>query len=160
MLAVNLTDVANGFNCANYDWKIVVQSKEATTVLIYDPSDVGSGVCEGNRFIIALPVHVLWADVYGYRQSLDPSRAAPGKPSSFTDCVGQPAPQTITPCDVDTSRVLAGGYHAEWLLSHFSAPGNGKGTITFTGKGEVIYDVQADPAYKVGIGWFSVPVVF
>jgi hypothetical protein len=160
VLAVNLTDVANGFNCANYDWKIVVQSKEATSVLIYDPSDVGSGVCEGNRFIIALPVHVLWADVYGYRQNLDPSRAAPGKPSSFTDCVGQPAPQTITPCDVDTSRVLAGGYHAEWLLSHFSAPGNGKGTITFTGKGEVIYDVQADPAYKLGIGWFSVPVVF
>jgi hypothetical protein len=160
VLDVKLTDGANGFNCANFDWKIVVQSKEATSILIYDPSDVGSGVCEGDRFIIALPVHVLWADVYGYRQNLDPSRAAPGKPSSFTDCVGQPAIQTITPCDVGTSRLVAGGYHAEWWLSHFSAPGNGKGTITFTGKGEVIYDVQADPAYKAGIGWFNVPVVF
>jgi hypothetical protein len=160
VLDVKLTDGANGFNCANYDWKIVVQSKEATSILIYDPSDVGSGVCEGDRFIIALPVHVLWADVYGYRQNLDPSRAAPAKPSSFTDCVGQPAIQAITPCDVGTSRLVAGGYHAEWWLSHFSAPGNGKGTITFTGKGEVIYDVQADPAYKAGIGWFNVPVVF
>jgi hypothetical protein len=160
VLAVNLTDVADGFNCANYDWKIVVQSKEATSVLVYDPSDVGSGICEGNRFIVALPVHVLWADVYGYRQNLDPSRAAPAKPSSFTDCVGQPAIQTITPCDVDTSRLLAGGYHAEWWLSNFSAPGNGKGSIAFTGKGEVIYDVQADPAYKAGIGWFNVPVLF
>ena len=134
--------------------------KRQTSILIYDPSDVGSGVCEGDRFIIALPVHVLWADVYGYRQNLDPSRAAPAKPSSFTDCLGQLAPQTTTPCDVGTSSILAGGYHAEWLLSHFSAPGNGKGTITFTGKGEVIYDVQAEPAYKVGIGWFSVPVLF
>jgi hypothetical protein len=160
VLAVNLTDVANGVNCASYDWKIVVQSKEATSVLIYDPSDIGSGVCEGNRFIVALPVHVLWAEVYGYHQNLDPSRAAPAKPSSFTDCVGQPAIQTITPCDVGTSGIVAGGYHAEWLLSHFSAPGNGKGAITFTGKGEVIYDVQADPAYKAGIGWFNVPVVF
>jgi|HubBroStandDraft_6_1064221.scaffolds.fasta_scaffold00139_21 hypothetical protein len=160
VLEVNLTDGADASNCANYDWKIVVQSEESTNVMVYDPSDVGSGVCEGNRFIIALPVHVLWADVYGYRQNLDPSRAAPAKPSSYTDCLGQPAVQTITPCDAGTSWILAGGYKAGWLLTHFSLPGNGKGSITFTGKGAVNYDVQADPAYKAGIGWFNVPVLF
>lgn len=152
-------------NCANYDWKIAVQSEESTGILIYNPSDVGSGICDTDKgqFIIALPVHVLWADVFGYRQNLDPARAAPAKPSnppSFTDCLGKSAPKTIAPCDKNTSWVLTQLYKIGPLYNHFTPPGNGQGSINFSGKGEVNFDIQADPAYKVGVGWINVPIVF
>jgi hypothetical protein len=160
VVAVNMRAGANTFNCANYDWKAIVQSEESAGILIYDPSDVGSGVCEGDQFIVALPVHVLWADVFGYPQALDPTRTAPGKPSSYTDCVGQPATQTITPCDKDETNLIAGLYRTGWAYTHLSPPGNGKGTIAFTGKGQVVFDVQADPAFKKGVGWINFPVLF
>jgi hypothetical protein len=160
VLSVKLTGPANASNCANYDWKIAVQSGESATIFIYDPTDVGSGVCEGDRFIVALPLHVLWADVFGYHQNLDPARAAPAKPSSYSDCLGQPAPQTITPCDKDTTTFIAGLYKTGWIYNHFTPPGNGKGTISFSGKGQVLFDIQADPAYKVGVGWINIPVMF
>jgi hypothetical protein len=160
VISAQLTGDANASNCANYDWKIAVQSEESASIFIYDPSDVGSGVCEGDRFIVALPLHVLWADVFGYHQNLDPARGAPAKPSSYSDCVGQPAPQTITPCDKDTTTFIAGLYKTGWLYNHFTPPGNGKGTIGFTGKGRVVFDIQADPAYKAGVGWINIPVMF
>jgi hypothetical protein len=147
-------------NCTNYDWKIAVQSEESTGILVYDPSDVGSGVCEGNRFILALPVHVLWADLFGYHQNLDPTRSAPAKPSGYGDCAGQPAPTTIAPCDKDTSGMLVAAYRIGALLNPFTPPGNGQGSINFAGKGEISFDAQADPALKKGKGWINFPVVF
>jgi hypothetical protein len=77
LLQPNLPDGANEANCKSYDWKIVTQSRESQNVLIYNPGDVGAGVCVGNKFVIALPVRVLWADVGGLPQLPDPQRSGP-----------------------------------------------------------------------------------
>jgi hypothetical protein len=162
VISAQLTGGANGFNCTNYDWKIAVQAEESAGIIVYDPADAGSGICDPDtgNFIIALPVHVLWADVFGYHQNLDPSRPSPTPPSDYKDCLGKPAPPTITPCDKNTSWILTHLYKVAPLYNRFIPPGNGQGSINFSGKGEVSFDVQADPAYKAGIGWFNVPIVF
>jgi len=160
VIRATITAQPNASNCSNYDWKIAVQAEESTSVLIYDPSDVGSGICEDNQFIIALPIHVLWADVFGYHQILDPTRAAPGKPAAYTDCAGQPAPPTIVPCDKDNSTPLTGLYPIGKVANWFAPPGNGMGSVSFSGKGEVSFDVQADPALYAGPGWIDFPLVF
>jgi hypothetical protein len=156
--------------CANFDYKIVVQSTESAGILVYDPADIGAGVCDvgdlskSARFLIALPVHALWADVFSYRQLLDPTRAAPAKttnpPAGFTDCTGQPAIATIVPCDKETSKSLGFAYTVGAVANRFVPPGNGQGSVNFAGKGEVNFDIQADPAFYINPGWINFPVMF
>jgi hypothetical protein len=160
VIDAHLTGDANASNCGNFDWKIAVQTEESAGVFVYNPSDVGSGVCEGSDFIVAVPLHVLWAQVYGYPQVLDPERSAPAKPTSYTDCAGQPSAQTIAPCDYNSTWPLTRLYGLRSIYNHFTPPGNGQGTISFTGTGQVVFDIQADPAYKAGPGWLSTPVLF
>jgi hypothetical protein len=160
VLAAKITDLPGAALCGNYDWKVVVQSRESTSVLIYDPSDIGSGVCEGDRFIVALPVHALWADIFAYPQYLDPTRPPPAKPTPPTDCMGQPVLPTIIPCDYGTVGIVRLGYRLAPLLYRFAPPGNGQGSVNYAGKGEVSFDAQADPAFKLGPGWLNFPTMF
>ena len=164
LLEFNFGDRVNSRNCRNYDWKIVVQAKESAAIFVYSPGDVGAGVCEGDKFILALPVHVVWAEVYAFKQPLDPSRASPGKPGSYTDCLGQNAPQTIAPCD-RKSAWTAVFYDTRWIYRHLTPPGTSQGTISMTpvlGKGarQLSFDVQLDPSFKLGPGWLNMPLVF
>jgi len=166
LLVVSPVDRAS---CTNFDYKIVVQAEESAGVLVYDPADVGAGVCDvgdinkAPRFLIALPVHVLWADVFAYRQILDPNRVAPVKttnpPAPFTDCAGQVATPTIIPCDKD-KKGLGFAYTVGEIANRFVPPGNGQGSVNFAGKGEVNFDIQADPAFSAGPGWINFPVLF
>jgi hypothetical protein len=164
LLEFDLGDRVNSRNCRNYDWKMVVQAKESAAIFIYSPGDVGPGVCEGDKFIVALPVHIVWAEIYAFKQPLDPSRSAPLRPGSYTDCLGQNAPQTIVPCDRN-SAWTAVFYKTRWIYRHITPPGTAQGTISMTpvvGKGtrQLSFDVQLDPSFKIGPGWFNAPLVF
>jgi hypothetical protein len=86
-------------NRKNYHWKIVTQAEESPNILIYNPSDIGSGTCTQTEFVIALPVRALWADISAFPQLEDPQRVPPAAIASFSDCWGQNPPQTILPCD-------------------------------------------------------------
>ena len=97
ILDVDLPDGANEANCKSYDWKIVAQPRESPNVLIYNPSDVGAGVCVGSKFVIALPVRVLWADVTGFPQKPDPQRSGPADVATFKDCWGTTYPKRSSP---------------------------------------------------------------
>jgi hypothetical protein len=163
-LDVDLPDGANEANCQNYDWKIVTQPKESPNVLIYNPSDVGAGVCVGNKFVIALPVRVLWADVSGFPQQPDPQRSGPANVATFKDCWGNNVPETIFPCDRYTG-LMKSIYKTGWVYTHFSQAGSAQGTISLspvigTGQRQLSFDVLADPAYKKGPGWFNIPLTF
>lgn len=163
-LEFNFGERVNSRNCRNYDWKMAVQAKESAAIFIYSPGDVGAGVCEGDKFIVALPVHVVWAEVYAFKQPLDPSRMTPAKPGSYTDCLGQSAPQTIAPCD-RKSAWTAVFYNTRWIYRHLTPPGTSQGTISMTpvlGKGarQLSFDIQADSSFKLGPGWLNVPLVF
>jgi hypothetical protein len=68
VLEIAFPDGVTAANCKNYDWKIVTQTEESPNILIYNPSDIGSGICTAAKFLIALPVRVLWADVSGFPQ--------------------------------------------------------------------------------------------
>jgi len=151
-------------NCTNYDWKIVTQTQESPNILIYNPSDIGSGVCSAAKFAVALPVRVLWADVSAFPQQPDPQRTAPTALSTFKDCWGQTAPQTIAPCDRDVGLMKA-VYKSNWVYTHFGQAGTGQGTISLspvigTGQRQLSFDVQADPGFKAGPGWFNIPLTF
>jgi len=165
-LDINLPDGANEANCQSYDWKIVAQPKESPNVLIYNPGDVGAGVCVGNKFVIALPVRVLWADVSGFPQQPDPQRSGPANVATFKDCWGNNVPETIFPCGRYTG-LMKSIYKAGWVYTHFSQAGAAQGTISLspvigTGQRQLTFDVLADPAYKPkkGPGWFSIPLTF
>jgi len=163
LLSIVLPAPVTSATCKNYDWKFVVQAKESASVIIYNPADIGSGVCEVNRFIIALPVHVIWADAFVYSQILDPARAPSGKPASYTDCLSSPALPTIVPCDRD-SAWTSGLYRLQWLYRHLTTPGTDQGTISLSpviGQGvhQAAYDIQADPSLKVGMGWINLPLI-
>ena len=164
ILDVDLPDGANEANCKNYDWKIVTQPRESPNVLIYNPSDVGAGVCVGSKFVIALPVRVLWADVSGFPQQPDPQRSGPADVAAFKDCWGNNVPETIFPCDRETG-LMRSIYRAGWVYTHFSQAGSAQGTISLspvigTGQRQLSFDVQADPAYKLGLGWLNIPLIF
>jgi len=165
VLSIDLPTDVNNLNCSNYDWKMVVQAEESAGIFIYNPTDIGSGICEGKQFIIALPVHVVWAEIYGFQQNLDPTRTAPAKPSGYTDCLGQNAPQTISPCDKHTFWFTSVLYQTGWLYRHLTPPGTAQGTISLTpvigqGPRQLSFDITANPSYKVGIGWISIPLTF
>ncbi len=164
VLEVPFVNGVTAANCKNYDWKIVTQTEESPNILIYNPSDVGPGVCTGAKFVIALPVRVLWADISGWPQEPDPQRNPPTDLATFKDCWGQSAPQTISPCDrsVGTMRSI---YPSTWIYTHFGQAGSAQGTINLspvigTGERQLAFDIQADPAYKLGNGWLNVPLVF
>ncbi|MFZ0760584.1 MAG: hypothetical protein WAM69_11580, partial [Candidatus Sulfotelmatobacter sp.] len=159
-----LPNGATQTNCVNYDWKFVTQAEESPNILIYNPSDVGAGICYGNHFVIALPVRALWIDVTGFMQTLDPERSAPANPAGYKDCYGNNAPQSIAPCDRYTWP-MEWLYPLTWVYTHFGQAGTGQGTIslpTLVGQGarQLNYDIQADPALKAGPGWINVPIVF
>jgi hypothetical protein len=156
-------------NCANFDWKFVVQAREGTNIVIYGPGDVGAGVCGDKAYYIALPVTVLWADATAVMQHRDPERSAPGQPpTSFADCNGIEAVQSIRPCDLDQDGLRAHQLAALYALSPiynlFTPPGAAQGSVSFSpalGSGQqYTFDLQGDPAVRLGKGWINFPVVF
>jgi len=163
VLDIDLPDGANEANCKSYDWKIVTQPRESPNVLIYNPGDIGTGVCVGTKFVIALPVRVLWADVSGFPQQPDPQRSGPTDVATFKDCWGNNVPESISPCDRKVGLMTA-IYKTGWLYTHFSQAGAAQGTISLspvigTGR-QLTFDVLADPAYKLGPGWLNIPLTF
>lgn len=164
ILELDWPEGVNQNNCVNYDWKIVTQAEESPNIFIYNPSDIGSGICSGKKFVIALPVRVIWADVTAYPQLADPQRTAPAKLSAFMDCWGQNAPLTIAPCDRH-SGIMPLFYGLGLFYTHFVQAGSAQGTISLTpalgnGQPQLSFDIQADPAYKVGGGWINLPFIF
>jgi hypothetical protein len=164
VLEVPFVNGVTAANCKNYDWKIVTQTEESPNILIYNPSDIGAGICTGAKFVIALPVRVLWADVSGFPQQPDPQRTAPSDFATLKDCWGQNTPQTIAPCDRHAG-IMRSIYASNWVYTHFGQAGSAQGAISLspvigTGQRQLSFDVQADPAYRLGRGWLNIPLIF
>jgi hypothetical protein len=162
LLDLDLPNGANESNCKSYDWKIVTQTRESPNVLIYNPSDIGSGVCVGSKFVIALPVRVMWATVSGFPQQSDPQRSPPADVAAFKDCWGNTVPATIAPCDRNVAT-MKGIYKSGWVYTHFGQAGSAQGSMSLSpviGAGQLSFDVQADPAYRLGPGWLNIPLIF
>jgi hypothetical protein len=176
-------------NCEKSDWKIVTQTEESASVIVYGPSDIGSGVCgkvdpnaddnSNSTFLIALPVHVIWAKVTRYIGSIhDPMRKGPGRansaqPKNLKDCEGEEESPThivtknIKHCDNHDNTLLLIFYGKPWLFFNpLTRPGAAQYSITFSpviggGNQKLSYDIQVNPAFYVGkSSWIGFPITF
>lgn len=166
VLEVKFPHGVTASNCKSYDWKIVTQTEESPNILIYGPADVGSGICTQTEFVIALPVQAVWADVSGFPQIPDPQRTGPAAASASSDCWGQNPPQTILPCDRNAPWMkIVYDLRLPWLSTNLGQAGSAQGLVQYspTAAGttqNLLFDLRADPAKKLGYGWLNVPLTF
>lgn len=150
--------------CTNLDWKIVTQAKESANVLIFGPADFGPGLCTKKRFLIALPVHVLWAEVTAFKERTDPTRKPPAGyvPKQLSsDCAS-----SVRLCDRD-DWPSSWFYKTRYVYTIATQPGSSNGTISYspvigggTGNPKLTYDIQLSSAAQVGPGWLGFPLTF
>jgi hypothetical protein len=150
--------------CTSLDWKVVTQTKESANVLIFGPADLGPGMCTKSRFLIALPVHVLWAEITPLKARKDPTRKPPAayadKPLS-ADCAS-----SVRLCDRD-DWPSGWFYKTRYVYNIATQPGSSNGTISYspviggaTGNPKLTYDIQLSSAGQVGPGWLGFPLTF
>src|ERR1035437_1438691 len=149
-----------GTNCSDNDWKVVLLSRESSSILIYGPADI-SEYCgsapedpETPRVLLVVPVSVIWAQVFHYDGNLnDPVRKAPAKttaPDKYCGATVDPSdpgprnddpdhskPGGIRPCDAD-SKLMHFFYKDPlgrswgWIYNPLTQPGTSQGTISFS----------------------------
>jgi hypothetical protein len=169
-------------DCTDYDWNVVTQAEESSSVLIYGPGDIGAGNCDKDdkdkdtdnkmqTLYLTLPVHVIWAEVSGYPYTgRDSFHKAPAKPPPVKDCNKTLHQIGIQLCDQDL-RLFKWLYKSGWLYTRLTQPGTGQGTIGYSpvvgnsGTLKLSYDVQVNPSTKLGLvkalpAWIGIPFVF
>lgn len=175
-------------DCSKYMWYVVTQTNQSSSVLIYNPTDIGSEYCDyatpgvnvgtTNYVYIPLPVDVVWAEVIGYKivraDSFHKAPApilTPANPDpKFTSCNPNAPPlQTIGLCDQNI-------WPASWfyktgpVYNVLIQPGTGTGAISYTPvigntASSYAFDVQVDPSFRVNRsmhwwnGWIGIPFV-
>jgi hypothetical protein len=186
-------------DCTKYMWYVVTQTNESSSVLIYNPTDIGSEYCDyatpglasgpQSYVYLPLPVHVVWAEVVGYKivrgdnfhkapspilTPVSPASPLP-PPLSFTPCeptkpVSPTNPEpTLRLCDRDVWPA-SWFYHTGPVYNVLIQPGTGSGAISYTPvigntASSYAFDVQVDPSFRVNRslhwwnGWIGTPFV-
>jgi hypothetical protein len=179
-------------DCTKRMWYVVTQTQESSSVLIYNPPDIGTEYCDyatpnptgtdtKHWVYLVLPVHVVWAEVFGYEVLRgDSFHKLPSTipATAFTDCNSPGAVATAGPTTAATALTLCDQHF--WPASLFYKtgpvynvliqPGTGSGAISYTpviGSGTASYsfDVQVDPTFRVSNsshfwnGWIGTPFV-
>lgn len=166
LLSVKLDSVGlSSEQCTNSDWKIETQAKESANVLIFGPSDSGPGICSPDHYFIALPVHVLWAEVSAFPAQTDPMRKAPTSYAEKTLGTERECSISLALCDRHIPP-FSYFYKTRSVYNLATQPGSSQGTISYSpvigggGNPKLTYDVQLNSAAQVGRGWLGVPLLF
>lgn len=98
-------------DCPFWSWQVMAQTEDSSNNLFYGPSDVSSFCTaeENGTVLIVLPVHVIWASVFGTPANTnDPSWKPVSEPPKGHECwsgkkvtSGTPT-QGIRPCDTES----------------------------------------------------------
>ena len=167
-------------DCSKYMWYVVTQTNESSSVLIYNPTDVGAEYCDyatpnvgsgtTNYVYIPLPVHVVWAEMIGYKivradnfhKAPSPIVTAANPNPSFTNCDPNAAApeQTLELCDRDV-RPASWFYKTGSTYNVLTQPGTGSGAISYTPvigntAASYAFDVQVNPSFRVNRSMHSV----
>jgi len=183
MFSGTVLKIETDLDCSKYDWNVVTQTEESSSVLIYGPADIAAN-CDkrdAKTFLLhlTLPVHVVWAEVdgdwYGGKDSFHkpPSPVSPPSrdcdnndvPANIDPHTGKPAPSIpaigINLCD---RRYWLGWiYSTGWVYTRLTQPGTGQGTIGYSpvvgnsGTLKLSYDVQINPSTKLGLSEKHLP---
>ena len=162
-----------GAHCLKYDWNVVAQPKESSSILIYGPSDMGGGNCDGEFVYLTVPVEVVWAEVTGYINRGGDSfhkGPSPFSSSNAKDCDNNDTGSETPPIGINLCDRYQGPLHwiygTGWLYTRLTQPGTGQGSISYSpvlgnsGSLKLNYDVQANFSSKLGPGWIIIPVLF
>jgi hypothetical protein len=148
-----------GQDCSDREWYVVTQTNESASVLIYNPTDIGTEYCDfatpnpagvgTKQFIyLVLPVRVVWAEVIGYRVTRgDSFHKLPGQisGSAFVGCnppfIASASPTSpgsaVNPgsalnlCD-QNDRAVKWFYGTGSAYNVLIQPGTGSGAISYT----------------------------
>lgn len=92
-------------DCKFLSWMVLTQSVDSSNIVFYGPSEVSAFCTESNEVLIVLPVHAIWADVYGTAANVnDPGWKPTPEPKGY-ECYtganpqGSYPTQGIRPCD-------------------------------------------------------------
>lgn len=173
--------VKTNVDCTQFEWFVVAQAKESSSVLIYNPTDIGTEYCDfaqpghpstnepvKNWVYLPLPIHVMWAEVTGYRiirgdtWHKAPSPLPTESSQTIPNCNFQ-VPD-LRPCDrfAWPQRLF---YRTGPLYNRLTQPGTGQGAISFTpvigsGTQSFSYDAQVNVTSRFGHGWIGTPFIF
>jgi hypothetical protein len=164
--------------CPSWSWRVVTQAEESSGNLYYGPSDV-SAFCypddpRDSTALIVLPVHAIWARVYGYpADTYDPSWKPNSPPPGGHECGStQPSKtsfpsQQIRPCDAnkDANPLLKLLYSkpSRWIYNRQAEPGVSQGSISIApidAATKATFDLQAYESSLLGPGWFGFQTMY
>jgi hypothetical protein len=121
-------------NCKFLSWMVLTQSVDSSNILFYGPSEVSAFCTKSKMALIVLPVHAIWADVYGTPANVnDPAWKPTPEPPMGHECYtgGRPQgsypSQGIRPCDKafpreDTTRTIPCALNQTPCNSNVSIP--------------------------------------
>lgn len=167
--------------CKFWAWSVVTETEDSSNNLIYGPPDLSSFCTASKTALIILPVHIIWASVYGRPANTnDPSWKPTGTPPQAHACwtgeelSGPPEAQGIKPCDTaptidpdpkaysdqNPDPILKFWYWSpvRFLSNRFAQPGVSQGSISIapvapSGKGT--FDIQLYLSSLLGPGWLG-----
>ena len=148
--------------CDVKSWSVVTQTVDSSNNLVYLPSDL-TAFCADHTLLIVLPVHAIWASVYGVpplKRLNDPTWKKNPSPPEGHDCgdpglIGPLPIQLIRNCSLGSgpwTRFIAGEYNRVTL------PGVSQGSISITpwaAATKATWDVQAYESTRWGPGWIG-----
>jgi hypothetical protein len=135
-------------NCTFYSWSVVTQTVDSSNNLFYGPSDLSAFCPNDKTVLIVLPVHAIWANVYGIPANTnDPTWRPLAKPPQPHECwtgaeLWNSPTQGIKVCDL-TSAPPGHEYDDE-------KPGPGFKTIGYSGFIEWLYNRGEQPGVSQG----------
>lgn len=174
--------------CRFWSWQIMAQTEDSSNNLYYGPSDVSAFCTQDRTALIVLPVHAIWASVYGtLANTNDPSWKPVSEPPHSHECwsgneliSGIPG-QGIKPCDArlkvpGQNDKVYGDEKSKWPLrkvfysppvrfsyNHLAQPGVSQGSISIApvdGSTKATFDVQAYESTLLGRGWLGLQTVY
>ena len=176
--------------CSMQKWNIVTESVDSSSILVYGPSEI-SVFCHPDAsanpdscprcgtLLIVLPVHAIWANVFGHgAETHDPGWKPVGDVAAGYDCEGNPMktlmapPQGIRPCDsrsdakirppLKTKSNLATDIFyspvVAWVYNRLTQPGVTQGTFSFAPvdrSPKWTFDGQSYVSTRIPGGWIG-----
>ena len=165
-------------SCHSRSWSVVTQTVDSSNNLFYPSSDLTTFCADDPKnpksddktVLIVLPVHAIWANVYGVQANVnDPNwKRIPPPPKgheckSADEIEGVPS-QVIHPCDVKSNWLTEYVLRPfAWNYSRLTLPGVSQGSISlapWASGTKATWDVQAYESTRLGPGWLGLQVMY
>jgi hypothetical protein len=164
-------------SCRTLSWSVVTQTVDSSNNLFYGSSDLTAFCTEDGTLLIVLPVHAIWANVYGVKADFkDPAWRALPEPPGGHDCDSAEDLSKKTDDDAQYPNKLpirgihncslGSGKFIRFLggeYNRLTLPGVSQGTVSlapWASGTKATFDVQAYESTRWGPGWVGLQVMY